>query len=170
MALKKPKDVPKLSKSREKSIDKVKTITPKEKEGELEYTCKVYFYFNPHLKKQQYAVLIETTKLFSVLNYEITLNSSKKNKEIDVSIVGLKAVQAYLTQPGPANGEVFFDDVYGEFTVNVIKQDGTINSAVYNFNIFKKEILLIKEFLPEKKNNRRFCTFAVAEEYFTFGK
>lgn len=169
MALKKPKEVPKIPKTREKSINKVKLITPKEKEGSLEFICKVFFYFNPHLKKQQYGIQVETVKQFSVMSYELTLKGAKSGKEIDISVMGLRAKQSYLNMAGPAYGEIYFDDLYGRHTINVIKQDGTINSAVFDFNIFKKEIVLSEEYLPEKKNNRRFCSFETAEEYFTFG-
>lgn len=169
MPLKKPTVVPKIPKTREKSLDKLKSATPLDKAGETEYKCKVYFYYSTHQKKQQYCFLIETVKQFSVLNYELKLNSKTNKKEIDISIVGLAANQTYLTESGPAVGEVCFDDLYGEKIINIIKQDGTINSAVFSFNIFKKEIVLLKEFLPKKKNNRKFCSFEVASNYFTFG-
>ena len=40
----------------------------------------------------------------------------------------------------------------------------------YNFNIFKKEIQLVNETIPAKKNNRKFCKFEVDESQFTFEK
>ncbi|MBZ0200308.1 MAG: hypothetical protein K8H86_10600, partial [Ignavibacteriaceae bacterium] len=132
MALKKPTDVPRIPKTRKKSIDKLKSSTPLEKEGGIEYICKVYFYFNSHQKKQQYCFSIETVKQFSALNYELKLNSDKTKKEIDISILGLTASQTYLTESGPAVGEVCFDDLYGEQIVNIIKQDGSINGAVFS--------------------------------------
>ena len=70
----------------------------------------------------------------------------------------------------PANAEIDFEELFGEYTVNIIKQDGSINSVIVNFNIFKKEIVIVKEFLPEKKNNSKFCTFEVDENKFTYSK
>ena len=169
MALKRQKKVPQIPRTREKSIDKMKYSTPKEKGGEIEYICNVYFYFNPHSKKQQYCFSVEKIKLFSSLNYELTLMAEKKKKEIDISVLGLKAKQVYFTESGPAVGSVCFEDVYGEHIVNLIKPDGTINSADFSFNMFKKEIILLKEFMPAKKNNRKFCKFKVVNSYFTFG-
>ena len=64
--------------------------------------------------------------------------------------------------------EFVFEDLIGEHTVNVLKQDGCINSALFNFNIYNRTIDLVQEFLPEKKNNRLFCKFEVAEDEFSF--
>ncbi len=168
MPLKKPKSVPKIAKARKKTIDKLKEGIPVEKEWENEYNCKIAFKFNLLKKVQQYAFTLETEKLFSSMNYGITTESKKNKKVIDISILGLTPKQTYFTQVGPAVSEVLFDDLYGEFTLNIIKKDGSINSAVVDFNVFKKEIKLLQEFLPPKKNNRKFCSFVVDQENFTF--
>lgn len=168
MSLKKPKLVLKNVKARKKTIDKLKEVVPVKEEVEIEYNCKISFgnpslrdKFNPLKKVQQYAFTLETEKLFSSMNYGITTESRKDKKVIDISILGLSPRQTYFTEVGPAKNEVFFEDLYGEYTVNIIKKDGSINSAVVDFNVFKNEIKLIKEFLPPKKNNRKFCTFLV---------
>ena len=44
MSLKKPKDVPKVPKAREKNIDKLKKSTPAKKKTEVEFNCKIYFH------------------------------------------------------------------------------------------------------------------------------
>ena len=102
------------------------------------------------------------------MNYGITTESKKGKKVIDISILGLTPRQTYFTEVGPAKSEVFFEDLYGEYTVNIIKKDGSINSAVMDFNVFKKDIKLVNEFLPPKKNNRKFCSFSVDTASFTF--
>ncbi|NWF88383.1 MAG: hypothetical protein HXY50_02870 [Ignavibacteriaceae bacterium] len=161
MPLKKPKTVPKIAKARSKSIDKLKESVPIKKEDELEYNCSLSFKFNPLKKIQQYSVKLNTIKLFSSMNYSITTQSKKEKKIIDISILGLTPRQTYFTQAGPADSELLFEDLYGEYTLNIIKKDGSINSALVDFNVFKKEIKILKEFLPEKKNNRKFCSFTV---------
>lgn len=168
MPLKKPKSVPKIVKARKKTIDKLKEAVPVKKESEIEYSCKITLKYNPQKKVQQYAFAIETSKFFSSMNYEITIQASKGKKVIDISILGLTPKQTYFTKPGPAVSEIFFEDLYGDYVVNIIKKDGSINSAKVNFNVFKKEIKLLEEFLPEKKNNRKFCSFSVDETNFTF--
>jgi len=168
MPLKKPKSVPKIAKARKKTIDKLKEAVPVKKEAEIEYNCKIAFKFNPLKKVQQYAFTVETEKLFSSMNYGITTESKKDKKVIDISILGLSPKQTYFTEVGPAKSEVFFEDIYGEYTVNIIKKDGSINSAAVDFNVFKKDIKLLKEFLPPQKNNRKFCAFSVDQENFTF--
>ncbi len=170
MPLKKPKSVPKIAKARKKTIDKIKEAVPTKKESEIEYVCRISFKYNPQKKVQQYAFNLETSKLFSSMNYAITTESKKEKKVIDISILGLTPKQTYFTEPGPAKSEILMDDLYGEYTVNIIKKDGSINSAVLDFNVFKKEIKLLNEFLPPKKNNRKFCLFTIEQDQFTFEK
>lgn len=168
MPLKKPKSSQKISKPRKKSISKIKEAVPAKKKSELEYNCKIAFKYNPQKKIQQYAITLETEKLFSSMNYGISTHSIKEKKTIDLSILGITPKQTYFTQPGPARNEVYFEELYGEYTVNIIKKDGSINSALIDFNVFKKDIKLIDEFLPPKKNNRKFCAFYIDKENFSF--
>ncbi len=168
MPLKKPKSVPGIPKTREKTTEKLKKAVPSKKSDEIEYHCKFYFFYNSLNKIQQYAVEFETTRLFSVLNYQLSVNGRKSKNVIDISVLGLKATNSYTNEPGPAYGVIYFDELYGKHTINIIKQDGSINTAVLDFNVFKKSIELTAESVPEKKNNSRFCTFEIAEEKFTF--
>ena len=168
MPLKKPITVPKIAKARNKTIAKLKETVPIKKEAELEYNCSLYFKFNSLKKVQQYAVKLETVTLFSSMNYGITTQSKKEKKSIDISILGLTPRQTYFTQAGPADSEILFEDLYGEYSLNIIKKDGSISSAVIDFNVFRKEIKVLSEFLPPKKNNRKFCSFSVNEASYTF--
>lgn len=170
MALKKPKDIPQIPKAREKTIDKLKKTSPAKKKTEIEFNCKIYFHKDGINGKQKYRFCVETMKIFSFLNYKITAQSRKEKKTIDISLLGLTAMNDYLAKVQPATIEIDFEDLFGEYTINVIKQDGSINSALVNFNIYKKEIELVKEFLPEKKNNSKFCTFEIDKELFTYSK
>ena len=170
MTLKKPIDVPKIPKSREKNIDKLKKSTPLNKKTEIEFNCKIYFHKDGSNGKQKYRFEVETTKVFSFLNYKITAQARKEKNVIDISLLGLTAMNDYVAKVQPANVEIDFEELFGEFTINLIKQDGSINSALVNFNIYKKEIEFIKEFLPEKKNNSKFCTFEISKDQFTYSK
>lgn len=168
MALRKPNEIPKLSKAREKTIDKLKKAIPKKKKEEIEFVCKFFFFYDKAEKKQKCRILIETVKLFTTLNYKISLQYRKIKNEIDISIFGLAARNDYLTEVKPAYEVVDFDDLYGEHIINIIKQDGSINSVRIEFNLYKKQINLIEEFIPPKKNNGKFCNFEVAESMFSF--
>lgn len=170
MALKKPKEIPQLPKTREKTIDKLKKSTPAKKKKEIEFNCRIYFYVDKKNGQQKYRFEIETIKLFSVLNYKIIAQARKEKKTIDISLLGLTTLNDYVARVQAANIEIDFDNLFGEYTVNVIKQDGSINSAIVNFNAFKKEIEIVKEFLPEKKNNSKFCTFEVDKKSYSFSK
>ncbi len=168
MPLKKPKSIPEIPKTRKKNMEKIKESIPGVKNNDIEFKCHVYFYYNRAAKSQNYAIEIETTRHFSVLNYNLTVSGKKSKNVIDINVLGLKASNSYINEPGPAIGIIYFDELYGNNTINIIKQDGGINSAVFYFNIYKKKIELIEEVLPEKKNNSRFCAFDIDEKKFTF--
>ncbi len=168
MSLRNPKEVPKISKAREKTIDKLKKAIPKKKKEEIEFNCKFFFHYDKKEKKQKCRILLETIKLFTSLNYSISVQSRKIKNEIDISIFGLSARNDYLTEVKPASEAIDFEDLYGEHIVNIIKSDGSINSVRIEFNLYKKQINLIDEFLPPKKNNGKFCSFEIAESLFSF--
>lgn len=169
MPLRKQDEVPKIPKTRKKTIDKLKKATPAKKSGETEYLCEFYFHYD-QIKKKQFAVLtISTVKDFTYLTYEVSVDVRKTRNVIDISLLGLNTVPSYYVQPKPARTDLFFDDLLGTFEFNLIKQDGSINSVTVDFNIFKKEITIRNVDLPEKLNNREFCKFSVADSMFTFG-
>lgn len=168
MSLKKPAEIPKLPKTRKKNIEAAKAAIPQKKEDKIEYVCLAAFRYDETLRKQYCMFRIQTVVQFTSFAYEISVDSQIIKNEIDLTILGLQTKSNYLPKVEPAFADVLFEDLIGEYTINVIKQDGSINSAVYNFNIFKKEIKLVKTFMPEKENNRLFCEFHVAEDLFSF--
>lgn len=168
MALRKLKEVPKISKAREKTIDKLKKAIPKKKKEEIEFNCKFFFHYDKKEKKQKCRIHLETIKLFTSLNYGISIQSRKVNTEIDICILGLSARNDYLTEVKSAQELIDFEQLFGEHIVNIIKQDGSINSVKIEFNEYKRKIHLIEEFLPPKKNNGKFCAFEIAESMFSF--
>jgi len=169
LPLKKPKDVPKIPKTRKKKADSVFSAIPEKKPDKLEYICKTLFRYNELNKKQFTVIVIETIIEFTNFIYEVSLKVQKDRNEINVIIMGLTAKTDIVPQVLPAKGEYLLEDLVGEFTVNVYKQDGSVNTGIYNLNFYNKSINLIKEFKPAKKNNRLFCKFEVAEDEFTFG-
>ncbi len=168
MSLRNPKEVPKIAKAREKNIDKLKKAIPKKKKKDIEFNCKFFFYYDKQEKKQKCRILLETVKLFTSLNYGISVQFRKVKNEIDISIFGLAARNDYLTEVKPATEIIDFVDLFGEYIIHIIKQDGSINSVRIEFNLYKKQITLIEEFIPPKKNNGKFCSFEIAESLFSF--
>lgn len=170
MPLKKPKELPKIPKTRKKNAEAALAAIPQKKPDKLEYYCKAFYEFDEVLK-QQFAVLsIQTIVDFTSFAYEVSVEAFKDKDTLNLVIMGLSAKTNMVPQIQPARTDIRLDDLNGELKVNVVKQDGSINSAVYNLNVFKKEINLIKQFIPEKKNNRLFCQFMVEKESFTFGE
>ena len=168
MSLKKQKLVPEIPKSREKKISVIRESIPEKKDAGIEFICEIYFSTDISGQKQYYCIGLITILQFSNLNYELSVNAIKQKKTIDIIILGLKTKAGYINNSGPARKKVFFEDLYGKYTINIIKQDGSINSAIVDFNIFKKSIKLINVFLPEKRNNREFIKFEIATNKFKY--
>jgi hypothetical protein len=170
MPLKKPTELPKVPKTRKKDLDKMKSAVPEKKKDAIEYTAKTYFKYDKVQKKQFYVVSIYTVKEFSFLTYEISVNVNKKKNSIEISLLGLNARQSCFVEAKNAFTDLYFENLYGPHTLAFIKQDGSINSFLIDYNIFKKEINIVKNTSPKKKNNRTFCTLEVDPNLFSFGK
>lgn len=170
MPLKKPKDLPKIPKARQKKAENALAAIPEPKEDKIEYICKLYFDYDSTTKTNYSVIAIETIAEFISFAYEVSLEAIKDKREILIVLMGLKALTNMAPNVQPARTEIPLEDLVGEYAVKVVKQDGAINAADFNINLFKKEIKLLKEYKPEKKNNRLFCKFEVAEDEFRFGE
>ncbi len=168
MSLRKLKDIPKIPKTRKKKAHTALDAVPTKKPDKLEYICKTFFKYDEKIQKQFYAFAIETIVEFTSFAYEVSVEVIKEKNVLNFILMGLKAKTNVVPQILPARTEILFEDLIGDYIVNVVKQDGAINTGEYHFNIFKKEILLIKQYKPKKKNNRLFCKFEVAEDEFSF--
>jgi hypothetical protein len=168
LSLRKPTNIPKIPKTRKKKPHAALLAVPTKKPDKLEYLCKAFYKYDTLSKKQFCVFAIETIVEFTSFAYEVSVEVIKDKNVIDLILMGLKAKTNVVPQIQTARKEILFEDLVGDYTVNVVKQDGAINTGEYHFNIFKKEILLTKQYKPKKKNNRLFCTFEVAEEEFTF--
>ena len=168
MPLRSLKDIPKIPKTRKKKAHTALEAVPAKKPDKLEYVCKAFYKYEEKVKKQYYVFAIETVVEFTSFAYEVTVEVIKEKNVLNFILMGLKAKTNVVPQIMPARTELFFEDLIGDYTINVVKQDGAINTGEYHFNIFKKEILLNNQYKPKKKNNRLFCKFEVSEEEFSF--
>ncbi len=168
MPLKRPDSIPKIPKTRNKKAQAAIDAIPQPKPDKVEYICKALFYYDDLVNKQYISLAIETVVEFTAFTYELTVETVKDKEQLYLVIMGLQAKPNYAPKVQPARKDTLFEDLIGDITINVVKQDGSINSAIYNFNNVEKKITLIKEFLPEKENNRLFCKFKVSEEEFSF--
>lgn len=168
MPLRKPGSEPNVPKTRTKKPSGAQDEIAVKKKDKIEYVCKAFFRYDMPNKKQLYVLSLETVVQFISFAYEISLNYVKERNVINISLLGIKTKSNMIPQAASAKSEIFFEELFGEHTINVIKQDGSINTGVFDFNIYKKEIKLIDKFVPEKKNNRLFCDFQVSEADFTF--
>ncbi len=170
MPLKNPKEMPKIPKTRKKKAESAIKAIPDPKPDKMEYFCKTFFRYDSTKKKQFYIISVETISEFTSFAYELNLEILHDKREIFIVLMGISAKPNMVPNVQPALTEIEFEDLMGEYTVNVVKQDGAINSAVFNYNIFSKEIRIEKEFMPDKKNNRLFCKFGVEKDKFSFPK
>lgn len=170
MPLKKPKELPKIPKTRKKKPHAALLAVPEKKSDKLEYICKAFYKYDQSKKKQFCVFAIETIVEFTSFAYEVSVEVIQEKNVLDFVLMGLRAKPNVVPLVQPARTEIFFEDLIGDYTANVVKQDGAINTGEFHFNIFKKEIILIKQYKPKKKNNRLFCQFEIAEEEFSFSE
>ncbi|MBU1096166.1 MAG: hypothetical protein KKB34_06750 [Bacteroidetes bacterium] len=168
MPLKNPKELPKIPKTRKKKALSAIDAVPDKKPDKLEYICRSFYHYDKLSKKQLCVFRLETIAEFTSFAYEVSVESIKDKYELFFVLMGLEARANMVPEVQPAITDLSYEDLVGEYIVNIVKQDGAINSARFKINPFKKEIVLIEEFKPKKKNNRLFCKFEVAEEHFTF--
>lgn len=168
MPLKNPTSIPKIPKVRKKKTHSAIEAIPQPKPDKIEYICKAYFKYDAPTNKQYYVIAVETITAFANFAYEISVDWFKDKREIFIVLTGLKAKTNMVPKVQPAKKEILFEELIGEYAVNIVKQDGAINTGIFKFNIFNKEIKLIKEYKPKKKNNRLFCEFKVCEEEYSF--
>ncbi len=170
MPLKKPNDLPKIPKTRKKRAEAALAAIPQKKPDKLEYHCKAFYRYDQPEQKQYAVLRVETVVEFTSFAYEISTEELRENDQIYIILMGLKAMSNLVPGVQVASKEIPLTDLVGEITVNLVKQDGSINAGKYKLNIYNKEIELVEEFLPPKKNNRLFSRFFVDNENNTFPK
>lgn len=168
MPLKKPIDIPRLPRAREKKGISALEAIPKKKPDKKEYIIKCFFSYEPITQKQFLIFAVETVTEFTSFAYEISLETFKENGEYYIVLMGLKAKTNIIPQVMPARTEIKFEDLNGDFKINILKKDGAINSAHFYANVFNKELILKEKSVPKKKNNRFFCDFEIANKEFSF--
>jgi len=170
LPLKKPSDLPKIPKTRKKKAEAAIAAIPQKKPDKLEYYCKAFFTYDQALQQQFVVFRVETVVEFTSFAYEVSTEVLKEKDHLYIILMGLKAETNIVPGIQSAKKDIIIEDVVGEFVINIVKQDGSINSGRYKLNIYNKEIELLEEFIPEKKNNRHFCTFYVDPESNEFPK
>jgi len=162
MPLKKPTDIPKIPKTRKKKAESALTAIPEKKPDKIEYYCLSYFKYDRESRKQLHALTIQTVAEFTSFSYKLNVEVIKEKNVINLVIMGITPEINVAPEIKPAECELLLENLTGNFIVNVVKQDGCINSAEISFNIYNKEINILNEFVPQKTNNRLFCKFKVS--------
>ena len=100
----------------------------KKKAREPEYSLNVFHHYDEKTKRNVVVFLVQTTRIFVSFRYEILLEDLVSDGSIDLKIVGLHVPELLMPQMGPAAGSRYYEGLNGLFTVNVSKQDKTLNS------------------------------------------
>lgn len=155
----------------ETDVRKSALIEDRKRQGKtnLEYYVRFYFNYDKATARQYYIIELSTFRLFSNLNYSITTKIKRQKDQITISLLGLSTNNSYYTNSYSAVSFIRFEELFGEFTVNVVKQDGTVNSAVVSFNIYNKTIEIRSTSSGKEGQDRIFCQFETDNSQFTFG-
>ena len=118
----------------------------KKKGREPEYSLNIFHHYDEKIKRNVIVFLVQTIRIFVSFRYEILLEEAVHGSVIDLKIVGLHVPELLMPQTGPAAGQRDFQELQGLYTLNVSKQDKTLN-------IFQIEILPDTVEIRQKPNN-----------------
>ena len=99
----------------------------KKKRKAPEYTLNIFLQWDERTKKQTVVFLVRTTKEFTNFNYDILLESSFKENELRLKILGLRTTPLIMPNIGPAQGYRQFELGDGPCSLIVEKIDGEKN-------------------------------------------
>ena len=118
----------------------------KKKGREPEYSLNIFHHYDEKIKRNVIVFLVQTIRIFVSFRYEILLEEAVQGSVIDLKIVGLHVPELLMPQTGPAAGRRDFKELQGSYTLNISKQDKTLN-------IFQIEILPDSVEIRQKPGN-----------------
>ncbi len=106
----------------------------KKKQHEYQYTLNIFPYFDEKKKREVIRFVVQTVRIFVHFRYEILLSNSIKDNIIQLNIEGLHVPTILLPESGPAVGIIDYENLYGTYTLNVTKQNGSLNTFTLNID------------------------------------
>ncbi len=100
----------------------------RKKKRDPDYTLNIFHHYDERAKRQVVVFLVQTTKIFVSFRYEILLEDSLEGNVIDIKIVGLHVPELLMPQTGPARGRRDYENLSGDYTLHITKQDKTVNT------------------------------------------
>lgn len=107
-------------------------MTAKKKQ-EPQYTLNIFTHFDEKTHRDVTVFLVQTTRIFVNFRYEILLDATVNSDKISLKILGLHVPSVLLPQSGPAVGIRQYDVLHGKYSMQIIKQDGTVNEFEVEF-------------------------------------
>jgi len=99
----------------------------KKKQRAPEYTLRVFHHYDERIRKVVQVFLVQTIKEFTSFNYEILLDITVRDREIQIKILGLRTTALTMPGIGPAQGRHDFTDLNGSYHLTIAKLDGELN-------------------------------------------
>jgi uncharacterized protein (DUF488 family) len=100
----------------------------RKKKRDPDYTLNIFHHYDEQTKRNVVVFLVQTTKIFVSFRYEILLENSLEGSVINIKIVGLHVPELLMPQTGPARGRRDYEHLDGSYTLQVTKQDKTLNT------------------------------------------
>lgn len=107
-----------------------------------DYTLNMFHDVHTDSKEPCISFVVQTTKVFVSFRYDILLSASVDGRTITIAIRGLHAPELLMPGSGPAIGIEQLTGLVGHYTLNVVKQDKTVNS--YDVEIGESDVTVLR--------------------------
>jgi hypothetical protein len=100
----------------------------KKKGRDPDYSLNIFHQYDEKTRRNVVVFLVQTIRMFVSFRYELLLEDAVRDGVIDLKINGLHVPELLMPATGPAAGRCDFPGLQGTYTLNVTKQDKTLNS------------------------------------------
>lgn len=145
---------------KEKPIDEIAFVDKSSgRLTRIEYELKGYFEYDQESKKDVCVFEIQTFKEFSTFKYNLILDIVKTSELLKINLLGISAPTILFPFSGKASAKIKLFDVSGNYSVQIVKQDGTSNVFEFRIDTDQENVLFIKEIISEKKKVKKFIQY-----------
>jgi len=97
------------------------------KKSDPDYTLNIFHHYDEKTKRNVVVFLVQTTRIFVSFRYEILLEDTITDHNINLRITGLHVPELLMPQTGHAQGQRNYTNLEGTYRLVIVKQDKTIN-------------------------------------------
>ena len=107
-----------------------------------DYTLNVFHDTAEQSKDPCVSFVVQTTKIFVSFRYDILMEADVSDRTVTLTIKGLHAPELLMPGSGPAYGAAQLQDLFGHYTLNVVKQDKTVNT--FDIDVGAEDITILR--------------------------